>query len=133
MNAPPLDAPALAHAYRRLVLWFAAQLVLIPLALPLNALPHPSPGTSLLALAILVVSFGASVALAFYAYRTAAALSSSAAVLWAIGMFLPCVGVLVLLALSAIATRACKAHGIRVGWLGPELPAEPTETASPFS
>jgi hypothetical protein len=124
-----LDARGLAHAYRRLVLWFGAQLVLIPLALPLNATSPLGTGAQLLALAILVFSFAASVALAVYAYRTALALGSSAAVLWAIGTFLPGVGVLVLLALSARATRTCKASGIPVGLLGPKLPPEPSDAA----
>lgn len=61
------------------------------------------------------------VALALYAYRTAEALGSSSALLWAVAMLIPCINVLTLLMLSSNATDVCRANGTPVGILGPRV------------
>jgi hypothetical protein len=61
------------------------------------------------------------VGLVYYGYRTATALGSGVAWLWALAMVVPCVNVVTLLALSSKATRACRENGIEVGLLGPRV------------
>ena len=123
MTSRPINVPLLAHSYRRLVLWFGAQLVLDLIAMPLNALPTPTAGVAALSVVVLLGLLALLAALAVYSYRTATALGSSVAVLWAIAMFIPCANVITLLALSASATRACRANGIPVGFFGPKEPS----------
>jgi hypothetical protein len=118
---------ALAGAYRRLVLWFGAQLILNCGAMGAG----PVLGDTILggivglaALAGMLVTIGA---LAYYGYRTALALGSGVAWLWALAMFVPCANAITLLVLSSRATQACAAHGIPVGLLGPKvIPPEGT-------
>ena len=52
-------------------------------------------------------------------YQLSARLDSGPPILWTIGMFFPCLNLLVLLALSLVAQSWCKRHGIKVGFLGP--------------
>ena len=132
MTELELDVPGLAASYRRLVLWFGVQLVLGPCLMLLAGVVGEFPPLGLVQLVGGIVTLGA---LAFYAYRTAVALGSSAGVVWAVAMFLPLVNILTLLALSSRATRACRAAGIKVGFFGPkdfETPEEergfPTST-----
>ena len=131
MTERTINVPLLARSYRRLVLWFGAQLVLNVIALPLNAMSPTSTAAGVLALLALSAMLGTLVALAIYAHRTATALGSSAAVLWAIAMFVPCANVITLLALSSKATHACRANGIPVGFLGPKLPAVSSSATRP--
>ena len=152
LAAERLDA--LARAYRRMVGSFGLQLVAMALVVvPLGdaARSHPTLGR---ALAILfTVSVWASAAcIAYYAFRTAKVLGSFVGWLCVVLIALPypvalanalvpggasdgsyhwiqlasSVGFLALLSLSAMATRACKAAGLRVGLLGPAAPAKPT-------
>lgn len=128
MSRPPLDVPRLAHSYRRLILWFGAQLILVFVVLLFSASSRPGAGVEVLLLAVRIGGLVILVALALYAYRTAAALGSSVAFVWAIAMFIPLVNLVALLALSANATRACRASGIPVGFFGPRLPTTPPAT-----
>ncbi len=128
MTQRPIDVPRLAHSYRRLVLWFGAQLVLNFIALPLGAVRTPTAAALMFSVDVLVGVIVTLAALAVYSYRTAAALGSSVALLWAIAMFVPCANVITLLALSAKATSTCRANGIPVGFLGPKVPsAQPVD------
>ena len=59
-------------------------------------------------------------------YRVAKAMVSKLGVLLAIGAFLPnLIGLLVLAAVSARATKHLKNAGLRVGFLGAKLPEQP--------
>jgi hypothetical protein len=106
-----LDVSELATAYRRLVLWFGGQLIVF-LGLVLGAESMRLVGS---------VALGAmGVVLAYYAYRTAKALGSGVAWLWALAMFVSVINMVTILTLSVKATRACRAHGVPVGLFGPK-------------
>lgn len=105
-----LDAAALAKNYRHLVGTVGLQLVLSLFV-----------WSDTLTLIFLPAIIATSTALAYFAYRTAEALGSRSAALWAVAMFIPCMNMITLLALSAKATAACRAVGINVGFLGPEI------------
>src|SRR4030042_5974008 len=114
----------LAPAYRRLVLWFGAQLLLNAgiLSLQLRAMGRARIllGQALAAGCLVTVG-----AIAYYAFRTAAAAGSDVPWLWAIAMLFPCANVIALLALNSQAKRACKYHGIPVGLFGPKALPSP--------
>ena len=93
------------------VLWVGVQL-LISLALLIF---------DSLALILVPALVATIVALAFYAFRTAEALGSSTAPLWALAMLVPCINIITLLVLSSKATEVCRANGIPVGFLGPRV------------
>lgn len=114
-----IDLHSLAVAYRRLVLWFGAQLVLqgIQIAMHFSGVRSLSVLDEVLGLGVLVTI----PALAYFGFRTAQAMGSRVAWLWAIAMFVPCVNALTLLALSSRATQECASRGIRVGLLGPSV------------
>jgi hypothetical protein len=140
MNEKPPDIPRLAIAYRRLVLWFGAQLFLNlasvllqfaapgravgsqakPLMVPLTLATISSSAT---AAAIAIGTLVIFVALAFYSYRTADALGSRAPFVWAVAMVVPLVNLIGLLVLSSRAATLCQANGIPVGLFGPKLPS----------
>jgi hypothetical protein len=104
------DISSLARNYRQLVLWFGVQFLVgvIPVV-ALRTLRYVVPIAAVITIT----------ALAFYAYRTAAALRESTPLLWAIAMFVPCANGITLLILSAKSTRVCRANGVAVGLLGP--------------
>jgi hypothetical protein len=108
-----LNATHVASSYRQLVLWVGAQLVI-----SLSVMLFGRVLSLLLVPALLITV----VALAIYAYRTADALGSSAAPLWAVAMLVPCINIITLLVLSSKATEVCRANGIPVGFLGPRVP-----------
>jgi hypothetical protein len=107
----PTNISALALSYRQLVLWVGVQLLISLGLLVSNSL-------SLILFPALIVTI---IALAFYAYRTAEALGSSSAPLWAVAMLIPCINVITLLVLSSKATDVCRANGVPVGFLGPRV------------
>jgi hypothetical protein len=115
-----VNVEGLTAAYRRLVLWFGVQLVLTPVAVGIRLAFGESAIAAALGLAhwaAMLITIGA---LAYYGHRTAAALTSRVAWLWAVAMLVPCLNVLTLLILSSWATHACQSHGIPVGLLGPK-------------
>lgn len=117
-----INVQELAFAYRRLVLWFGAQLILGLLQLGLQpTAARGGAGAVMLSLLIFVAAIVILCALAYYGYKTASALGSTVAWLWGIAMFVPCVNLLTLLTLSSKATRMCRANGIPVGFLGPKI------------
>ncbi len=125
-----IDLPKLASAYRRLVLWFGAQLIVSFGSFgALALLPQLGAGleTVVLSFAIPVGTLATIVALAYYGYQTATALGSNVAWVWAwvwgLAMFVPCANAIALLVLSSKATAACRANGIPVGILGPRITA----------
>ena len=120
MAEAALDVAKLTVSYRRLVLWFGAQLALGIL----GAVAVVVAGRSALGVTIAVVRVvGILVticALGIYSYRTAAALGSRVGLLWGFAMLVPLVNVITLLVLSSKATKACRAAGVPVGFLGPK-------------
>lgn len=129
-----IDVSKLTVAYRRLVVWFGAQLLVNCGSFGFRAFQEQSILVALVQLAFAAAILVTVVALALYGFRTAQALGSPVAWLWAIAIFIPCINVLSLLALSSKATQACAARGIPVGFLGPkpvvnEPPSAPTGNA----
>ena len=116
----PDQVSKLAVNYRQLILWFAAHLI-ISMASTIRggqAGDQPLPFLSLVFGIELLVTV---VALAVYAYRMAKALGSSAAPLWAIAMLTPGVNLLTFAVLDSKARAVCRAHGISIGFLGPQV------------
>jgi hypothetical protein len=108
--APSSDA-RVPDLYRRLVLLVGVQLLLGALMMATD--------TSPLALLALAAGFVATVWVAVTTYQLMSALDSSVAALWAVGVFVPLVNLLVLLAASGQAQKWCRARGIPIGLLGP--------------
>lgn len=111
-------AETVARLYRRLVLLVGAQLVLSYFVLVMVE-PTESTVGSLLVIAGALLVIGLSMALVVTAYRLARELGSSVPVLWAAGMLMSCLSILVLLALSHKAQVWCRQYGIKVGFFGP--------------
>ena len=108
----PLQVVDVARNYRNLVVWVGIQILFsiwFALADSLAFLAGP----------ILLATV---VALAYYAHETAKALGSPSALLWAAAMLMPCINLFTLSALSSRAGEVCRTNGIRVGFLGPEVP-----------
>jgi len=115
---PFADAEAIARLYRRLVLLVGLQLLVGFLQAPLQA-ATPSVGVGLVAAVILLVLLGILVAMVVTTYKLTRLLRAGLPVLWAIAMFVPCLNLLTLLALSSRAQTWCRQYGIKVGLLGP--------------
>lgn len=117
------EAEAIAKLYRRLVLAVGGQLLLSLIANLMSATSNPGGGAAvvvgLLAIVILIAVIVAEVVIVGTAYKLARRLGSGTPVLWAVAMFIPCINILTLLALSSKATSWCRRHGIKVGLLGP--------------
>jgi hypothetical protein len=116
----------LATEYRNLVLVFGGELVLSIANVVGNLTLHGAAAEISRGIVSLGL-IGSSAALVYFGYRTARAMALGSPWAWAIGMFVPCVNVVTLLALSSRATRLCRAAGIPVGLLGPQIPAEATD------
>ncbi len=119
MTRAAIDARGLAHAYRRLVLWFGVQL-LLTVALAAARAAGGSVAEPVLWF-VLAAGLATRVAGVYYGYRTAQALGSGVAWLWAVATFVRYIEGIALVALSLKATRACRANGIAVGILGPKV------------
>lgn len=133
-----LNLPGFAIAYRRLVLWYAAQLFVIfgsaigsqllskttTLTLSLGSIVSTTTegglGFTVLSTVVSAASLIIMAGVVTCAYRTAQALGSSSPVLWALAMLLPLVSLITLLALSAKASKVCRENGIPVGLFGPK-------------
>jgi hypothetical protein len=126
MGKAKLDVPKLASSYRRLVLWFGVQLVITIVGSFASFMTGETLLGVLISLAYLICIVGTIVALAIYAYRTAASLGSRVPFLWVVAMFIPLINAITLLVLSAKATRACRKAGIPVGFFGPKVAAKAT-------
>jgi len=127
--AVQVNIPELSVAYRKLVLWVGTQLVIGVILRVLLRSVQP-PLAVIVALATLIFALTSAAALAIYAYRTAKALGSFVGVLWGLAMVVPLVNLATLLLLSSKATRACRAAGVRVGFLGPKPPFTADERAA---
>ena len=111
-------AEKIAQLYRRLVLLVGAQLVLGYFVLMMTEMPESTVG-GLVALVSSLLLIGLTVGLVVTAYRLARELGVGTPALWAAGMFMSCLSIFVLLALSHKAQVWCKQYGIKVGFFGP--------------
>jgi hypothetical protein len=111
------DAEIIALLYRRLVLLVGLQILLSFLRMP--ASQAGALVGALLLLVIFLALIGVIVAMVVTAYKLTGRLGARWPVLWALGMFVPCLNIFVLLALSSQAQTWCRRHGIKVGFLGP--------------
>jgi hypothetical protein len=116
------EAEAIAKLYRRLVRTVGGQLLLSLIANLRSARPGSGGEdvlTGLLAIVIFIALIVTEVVVVGTAYKLARRLGSGTPILWAIAMFIPCINILTLLALSSKATSWCRRHGIKVGFFGP--------------
>lgn len=116
-----IDVPGLAMSYKRLVLLFGAQLLCSLFGLTALFFPPQSIVVFAIVWFRLLAVIVTIIAITIYAYRVSKALGSRVSLLWAMAMVVPCVNTITLLALSSNATRACRANGIPVGFLGPKV------------
>jgi len=116
----------LAVEYRYLVAVFGGQLSLTALNF-LGNLGLQGVAAELLGTFVSIGLLGSAAGLTYFGYRTARAMGSSVAWVWAVGMLIPCINVLTLLLLSSRATQMCRAAGIPVGLMGPKVPSLPDE------
>ena len=108
-----------ALRYRRLVLLVGVQLVS---QLPRLFVEDPPSDLQMIVVLVGMVSgFVASIVAAVTAYQLSRDLNSGMPILWAIGMFVPLINILLLLAISSRAQNWCKERGIPVGFLGPKI------------
>lgn len=113
------QAEPIARLYRRLV-------VLVGLYLILACFGRVSPGAIrdstaalVVGLVVLVCGLWLLLELLWTARKLMSHLGARYPVLWALGMALPCVNILVLLGISSRANAWCARHNIEVGFLGP--------------
>jgi hypothetical protein len=112
------DAEAIARLYRRLVLLIGVQ-ILMGLVVQLAANPEGEPGLAVLVLLVSLMAIAATINLVVTTYKLARRLKAGPPLLWAIALFIPCVNIFGLLALSSSAQSWCRRHGVKVGLLGP--------------
>jgi hypothetical protein len=117
MTEKPPDIPRLAHAYRRLVLWFGAQLCVNVVLFFLQ--PALGQRWAIPLRIAVIANLFIVVALAYYSYRTAEALGAPNPELWVVGLVL--FNFIALALLSSKAATICREKGIPVGLLGPKL------------
>src|SRR5204863_2127243 len=124
--AMPLDAPTsmedaapVARLYRRLVLLVGCQ-ILISIGGGIISATQPPEVAALISLVALAVQLVIVVMMVVTGYGLTKKLDAGIPVLWAIGMLLPLLNIIVLLAISSKATAWCTARGIRVGLLVPK-------------
>lgn len=110
-----------AETYRRLVLLVGAQILLAMLRSSLAAGAETPAARAAIAAIVLLAWLGLAVALAVNGFRLAGFLRLGVPILWAIGMFLPLLNIVVLLTLSNKAQGICRQHGVSVGLLGPKM------------
>jgi hypothetical protein len=118
------EAEAIAKLYRRLVLLVGAQLLSGFVARSLAVMVAAVSETATLITVLLVILAGvawlvSSILIVVTAYRLAGRLKAGVPILWALAMFIPCVNLITLLALSSTAQSWCRRHGIKVGFFGP--------------
>jgi hypothetical protein len=67
-----------------------------------------------------LVALGIACGLVVFGYRLARSLELAVPVLWAIGVVIPLLNLIVLLVLSRRAQAECRKHGVKVGLIGPD-------------
>jgi hypothetical protein len=118
---------AVAENFRKIVVWFGLGQLLAPLIMWTVAPAIESAGYQPLAGVFGVICqlsiLAATITMVVYVYHLTEAMGSSAPWAWVVAMFLPCVNVIALLALSSNAQTWCRVNGIPVGLLGPSKAA----------
>jgi hypothetical protein len=109
------EAEAIALNYRRLVLLVGLQILVGFLQVPSRQLST----AGVLSIVMSLILIFTLVAIAVTAYRLSRHLGSTVPILWAILMFVPCVNIIGLLALSSKSQAWCRQYGVTVGFLGP--------------
>jgi hypothetical protein len=111
---------AIAIAQRRVNLAVLAYLCLVGGNIAMLVLGQQFPGFALLFITLIrITAIGVIIFGAITVYRLAALLRGSVvAILYVIGLLIPCVGLLLLLTLSQKATKILQSEGVRVGLLG---------------
>ena len=109
----------MARLYRRLVLLVGAQILLGCLAQVPAATQEDTVVVGLLVILLTLPLLGVLVANAVTAYQLTSQLQLGLPILWAFGMFIPCISIVILLVLSMKAQEWCRRYGIKVGLLGP--------------
>ena len=109
------EAEAIARHYRQLVLLVGVQLLAGYFRLPSQRQSTPSVLSAVASLVLFCIL----IALAVTAYKLTQLLGSKVPIVWAIVMFIPCVNILGLLALSSKAQAWCRQYGVKVGFFGP--------------
>jgi len=115
---PELDVRPLAGAQRDLLKWFLINVVVYIGGRILSGALGDSAIGSIITLVSVVALLALSVLQAMAGYRIAVELRSPSPALVAIGMFVPCVSLFVLLSLNGKATKTLQAAGLRVGFMG---------------
>jgi len=110
------EAVFVATQYRSLVLLVGAQLV--PGIVIQMLAASGSLVAALVAFVLGLACLGLALAMAVTVYRLMGVLGGAPA-LWAVGMFMPLLNIVLLLVISAQAQSWCKQRGIQVGFLGP--------------
>ena len=88
------------------------------LGIPLHFLAGGPSAAAIVVLLLGLVGAGLSIMMAFTVYRLTDVLGG-VPVLWALGMFVPLVNIVLLLVISARSQKWCRTRGIQVGLLGP--------------
>jgi hypothetical protein len=119
---------ALATTYKRMVLLVGLEWLLIATANGQRNAPVTHGVDPAFAMgenaAVVLAGIGVLVVgcvLVVTGYRLAQILGLGTPIVWAIGMFVPLINLIVLLALSRKSQAVCRSHGVRVGLLGPNL------------
>jgi hypothetical protein len=106
-----------ASAYKRVILLVALEWVCGGFA---NSQTARAGGGGPLPILLGLAAFAAACGLVVFGYRLAKALELPVPVLWAIGVVIPVLNLIVLLILSRTAQAACRKHGVKVGLVGPD-------------
>ncbi|HET7500044.1 MAG TPA: hypothetical protein VFK02_03550 [Kofleriaceae bacterium] len=103
----------LARAFRTLIALVGIAWVCLAIG---GSAARENPIAGLSTLGALGVGF----MVAVYGHRVATLLELPVPPLWAVGLFIPILNLILLLALSRSATTACRRKGVRVGLFGPD-------------
>jgi hypothetical protein len=109
------EAVFVATQYRTLVLLVGAQLVL---GIALQVFGAGSSAATTIVIVLALLGLGLSVVMAVTVHRLMGVLGGVPA-LWALGMFVPLLNIVLLLVVSAQSQAWCRKRGIQVGFLGP--------------
>lgn len=118
--AAALQAERVAVLYRRIVLLVGAQLLASCFGqVAIGGAQGSEVLVLILSMLMVLAALAVGVLSTIAAYQLTREMGSSAPWLWAIAMFVPCISIVTLLALSQRAQAWCKPRGIKVGLLGP--------------
>jgi hypothetical protein len=116
----PAEIVAVAKWERYVIFLILLELLseIAMIGIALNSGNNASDAVAVLVLLIVVGRLAVLGLCIFGVYAMATALRKKMAVLYALGMLVPLVGLLVLLSLNSEAMSLLKAHGIRIGLMG---------------